>query len=236
MPAQAPQATETAHTRHWRVRVLPDSARQLSDATLRQVASRLERRLKSASDEELLAAARDIQKAHLLDRVHLVRDGGEDIVVSLLPRRPVLRIEADITRWLTATGKIYGEVSTDSPKSRAPLLRGVFERTPRNFHLSDDQVVILSEEETRIVSEAVELLQQATRSGFALREIEFVKYRGFVLALANDGPLVSVGRAPFDASLKHLGTVLATLQKKGSQALRIELDYSGKAFVKERKL
>lgn len=244
MPQRSP-ATVTRVVKHeapiapygWRVRVQPESIDRLSDATLRAVADTITRDLRTGSREELESVARKIQKAHLLDRVHLVRSGSRDVIAQLVPRKPIMRVEADRLRWLTADAKIYGEVPVPAESSiEKPLLKGIFDTTGRRRSMADDQTLRVEHDEADELREAIDLLDKTRDVKLSVKEIEFVPYRGFTLVLDGTETVVTVGRSPFDDTLRHLVSVLRTLEKRGSQAARIELDYSGKAFVKERKL
>ena len=73
-------------------------------------------------------------------------------------------------------------------------------------------------------------------SNHKIKSIEFKRFRGFFVVLQTSETEVALGRSPFSGKLVRLHEILKRLEKTSSTAARIELDYQGKAFIKEKKL
>jgi hypothetical protein len=139
---------------------------------------------------------------------------------------------------MTLDGTVFGDAADNAgnPSSASPgvIITGVFDQRP-NPTVDDSLRVIITAEERRHLFDALEVWQRSNESGVEIRQINFQKFRGFAVSLA-DGTEVVLGLKPFDYKLKKLRGILDGLKRDGVAAARIELDYEGKAFIKERKL
>ncbi len=207
----------------------------LSDATRNDIAQAGGKLITDMQEETLARAARALQSKFLADSVHLVRVAPNRISLLLKPRTPIMRVKGESIRLLSQLGHVYGTARDDH--ASLPLLSGLID-TNNVARMRDNNTLLLSAEQEVIAKEALELLallsQTTLRDSFD--EIRFVKFRGITLRSSHDDLEVTIGRSPFDRKVDGLNRILAGLKKKGSQAQRIELDYDGKAFIKEKRL
>lgn len=190
----------------------------------------------TASDETTLAqAARILQGKFLADSVHVIQTGPSRVSVLLKPRTAIMRVKADQTRLFSQHGQVYGIAKEEH--ASLPMLSGLFDTT-ENIPMRDNHVLSMSDEQQTIAGEALQLLEQVQQNKLeqSFDEIRFVKFRGFALRSSADDLEVTIGRAPFDRKISSLDRIMGSLKKRGSQAQRIELDYDGKAFIKEKRL
>jgi hypothetical protein len=110
----------------------------------------------------------------------------------------------------------------------------VFDQRP-NPQLDQSQRVITTSDERRHLEDALEIWGLVRSGEVEIKSISFQKFRGYALILADDTEIV-IGLQPFAYKLKKLQNILDGLRRDGIAASRIELDYEGKAFIKERKL
>jgi len=218
----------------WDLDVRVASGTQPTAKQLKQIQTIVHNNLSSPSQNELLKVARLVQKETLAMRVSLLRTNAKQLVMTIAMRTPALRIEADGAQYVTADGDIYGKAGEDAQE--LPMIRGIFAGRSSVFLLTDEYSVALSETEKALVDEALTLYKEATAAGFAFTEYRYVTHRGFEAFDQTTELEVSLGRAPYESRLQNLRQVLAGLKKRGSQATRIELDYDGKAFIKEKKI
>ncbi len=180
--------------------------------------------------------ARALQARFLAEDVRVVRVAKNRVYIMLTPRQSAMRIKADEMRLLSGGGQIYG--SAKDSDSALPLLSGIFDGHKETLSMRDNQTLQITEEQRTLVQEALTILTYTKERQLAdtFDEVHYIKHRGFTLRASKDGLEVAIGRAPFDRKMTSLDNILAGLRKRGSQAQRIELDYDGKAFVKEKRL
>jgi hypothetical protein len=83
--------------------------------------------------------------------------------------------------------------------------------------------------------QAVDLGARAAEQGIEVKRVHYQKFRGYSIFSPDNSEIV-VGLGPFDYKVKKLRGILEGLKRDGIVASRIELDYEGKAFIKERRL
>jgi len=174
-----------------------------------------------------------VQRKFALSKVHLIKTGADQFVLSFAQHNPVLVLFGDRPRFVTEAGLVFGEPTPDQVNGY-PRISG-FDWT-REAPSRDDSSLDLPEDEQRLVNEAVQAWLAAKGEGLQIVEVQVNRYRGMTVRLSGDSTEISLGRAPYQDKVRRLKTILGDLAKKGSQAKRIELDYEGKAFVKEEKL
>jgi len=190
----------------------------------------------SGSLAELTKAGLAIQKQDAYADVRLVKLSATMIAISVVPRHAALCIDADRWRYISTEGEVYGQVAEGQGNAcPGPTLTGLFERG-RRWVSADNLTIVLGDEEKALVKEAVVLVNEARSQNFTFGKLEVRRYRGFFGQLIPQGTEVALGRAPFAPKLDKLQGILAKLAKKNEQALRIELDYQGKAFIKLKKM
>ena len=217
------------------VQIKPTEGFELTSADESHIRDVIKATIRETGDIHLNQIARRLHKGTDFERIHIFRPESNKLVVSLKKRSPVLAVMADRLRFLTRDGVVYGESQDNKPILHR--LNGVFtSRNTDTFTLDSDNRLVTTEIERQILTEAVELNEAVKASSVAIDFIDFQEYRGFILHLAADQVEVTIGRTPFGIRLKRLESTMAHLKKSGILFSRIELDYEGKAFIKEKKL
>lgn len=225
--------------KEWRIEVMNTTGAQLPDDVRRDVYKIALKNLKTGSPAELRLLARQIEAAGLLESVRVVRPLIDTVILSAEIRRPMLLIEVGgRTRFLAADGSVFGDVNdtTISPNVPKPTVRltGIFDQRP-NPQLDQSNRVITNSDERRHLRDALEIWRLVGENKIPAKSLNFQKFRGYALTLEDETEIV-IGLKPFAYKLKKLNDILAGLARDGILAARIELDYEGKAFIKERKL
>lgn len=183
---------------------------------------------------DLDEVAKRLQNTLPAKSVGLVDAGGERVLVAVTYRVPLIRVEADLMRLLSTDGEIYGEARTE-PEKMLPLITGLFE--PREtLTWNDEGALSLDTSRRQSVKDALELIDALKKSRIVFDEIRHVPSRGLTLVNQSEKFEVFLGRAPYDKKISRLEKILVKLRVKGTTAARIELDYEGKAFIKEKAL
>lgn len=181
---------------------------------------------------DLDAVAKHLQNTLPAKSVGLVDAGADRILASIVYRVPTLRVDADVMRLLSTDGEVYGEARTE-PEKNLPLLSGLFD--PKDTLVwSSEGAVVLDEVRTQSVKDALQLLANLKTSQLAFDEIRNIPSRGLSLVNQSEKFEVFLGRPPYDKKISRLEKILVKLRLKGVTAARIELDYEGKAFIKEK--
>lgn len=196
--------------------------------------------LKSGSPEELEELAHAVEGIGSLERLHVVRPQFATIVISASIREPILLVQAGSkVRYLTSDGTVYGDASNPAtnPSGNVPsiLVSGVFDLRSGNLQLDRSAKVITTSEEQAVLMSALNLWRLCTAQNLTMKVMNYQKFRGFDVRM-DDGSEVILGTAPFEYKIEKLVGIFTKLRKQGIAASRIELDYDGKAFIKERKL
>ena len=164
-----------------------------------------------------------------LSRVEVVRTSPEKIVIGFERRTPSMRIDRGSTlRLIDSGGFIYGsccQLPAQEAESQLPLLTGL--------SAAEDGGLSPREERT-LIGEALGLNGGLIGKGIRVASLRYQNHRGFFTVMDPEGIEVSMGRAPFEDKLNRLAEVLLRIDRQ--KVSRIELDYHGKAFIKERKL
>jgi hypothetical protein len=164
----------------------------------------------------------------------LLQQSPEQLYVKIWQRQPILTTMTDKLRFVTASGVVYGIVEDEEAVASLPRLKGLFDDKHRQFTVTPHNSLTLTPFEQQLLTEAAALALLLEGDGFKVSTIDFVMHRGFLCRLKDKDTTVSFGRAPFDKKMAKLHKVLAHLASKGTSAQRIELDYIGKAFIKEK--
>ncbi len=227
----------------WRISLKPEDGATVSDQTWSTIYDTARKTLGHGSSEELKRTAAAIQRLDAFARVSVVRLSQQDVAIEVRARQPVLCVKADQLRLVGAAGEVFGSPEKDGIPCPGPVVAGVFDERAsgatggKRFTLAEDFTLEVSPEEHDGLKEAVALQAEAKRRQVKIRTMDFQKFRGFLVVLAEpDGLELELGRAPFGPKLEKLDGLLRKLHEKGEQAARIELDYQGKAFIKLKKM
>lgn len=225
--------------KEWRIEVVNGLGAPLPDDVRRDVYKIAQKGLKTGSPSELRLLSRQVESAGLLESVRIVRPLVDTVVLTAEIRRPTLLIDVGgRTRFLTADGTVFGDINDTTVQLNFPKpsvrLTGIFEQRP-NPQIDSSNRVITNSDERRHLRDALEIWRLVEENKIQVKQLNFQKFRGFALLLDDDTEIV-IGLKPFAYKLKKLNDILAGLARDGVVASRIELDYEGKAFIKERKL
>ncbi len=220
----------------WRVtlKTLDNQDESLPEDVYNKIIGLVRKNLGTGNHESLEKVAEIIQAETAFARVHVLKTAYNAVVVSFERRRPVLSVEvAGVRRFVSEDGVVYGVASNQSP---LPQILGIFPNRYKNFEYRRDQSLVMNESERTAIKEAIDLYLLGQKSELAMQSVKYEEYRGFLIVLSQEDTEVFIGRAPFEEKMRRLQTILQNLTKKGTKAARIELDYTGKAFVREKKL
>ena len=223
----------------WRIEVISKNGTPLAEDVSRQVYGIAARILRTGNPYELSILARQVESLGHLDSVTVIRPLANTVILSAEIRRPALLASVGgKIRFLTTDGTVFGDASeaSDYPAGVKPvvLVDGIFDQRP-GAGIDSSQRVIATSEEKRHLLEAIEIWQRSTDASVDVASINFKKFRGFSILLGDQTEII-IGIRPFDYKLKKLRGILDGLKRDGVVASRIELDYEGKAFIKEKKL
>ena len=224
----------------WTIQMTSPEGNPLGDDIRKEVLKVSAGILKSGSPQELDELARAVEGIGSLERLHVVRPQYATIVISAGIREPVLLVQAGPKiRYLTADGTVYGDATNPAtnPSGNVPsiLVSGVFDARGTNLQLDRSAKVITTTEEQAILLNALNLWRLCAAQNLAVKVMTYQKFRGFDVRMEDSSEVV-LGTAPFEYKIEKLVGIFTKLRKQGVAASRIELDYDGKAFIKERKL
>lgn len=174
--------------------------------------------------------ASKIQKKLSAKRVTLVSLGNNTVSIDLEMHKAIAAIEFGKKRLLSDEGKVFGNYIETRDHS-LPLIKGIGMKD--KVSLADDQSLVLDEESVQRISEARLLINEGLRYNIHYRAIHLDPYRGFQVLLKDKRIRVEMGRTPFKKRYIKLVKILSNLSRKKVNQARIELDYQGKAFIKE---
>jgi hypothetical protein len=225
--------------REWTIEVTDLNGQKLSDDLRQQIYRTAQKTLKSGSPQDLHALARAIESLGMLDAVRVIRPVSDTILVQSNLRKPALLVETGSKiRFLTTDGTVFADASDPAltAGSFVPtvLVSGVF-ASRTSLALDASMRLPLLDDERRHLLDAIEVWQKTVELGIELQIINYQRFRGFSISLT-DGSEIILGLHPFDYKLKKLRSILDGLKRDGIAAARIELDYEGKAFIKEKRL
>lgn len=181
------------------------------------------------------AASAKLQKDFEIKQVRFVQTDNHTVYVSLSFREPRFRISADQIRLLSTEGHVYGHPTTSQERS-LPLISGIFMDNDIPIRLHEDGSLALSNQQKIALQDVLHLANLAAQNNVKYDEMNYVAYRGVTLLDRQTGIEVSLGKPPFEKKISRLEKILLKLKQKGTMAERIELDYDGKAFIKEKSL
>ena len=175
-----------------------------------------------------------------LENIHVIRPQIKTIVIHANERRPFLLVRVgEKTRFLTRDGTVYGEFrdteNAPTPVKLLSVVNGVFDEHQGNRLFDHSLRLITSPEEKSILLQAISLSTIVANNNLSISGVSYQKFRGYSIKLKDETDVV-LGLYPFEHKLEKLKSIQLRLSARGVAASRIELDYDGKAFIKEKKL
>jgi len=178
--------------------------------------------------------AQQIQAKFTFDQVSIVQTGGSSLAIEYRPRHPIMRVKADEIRLVSAAGQIYG-VARHPTDDGLPLIEGLNFGSNDHLKWSDAKTLVLDAKTETALKEILTLHNDAKAAGFNFDLYSYAPFRGITTHEVQKNIEIVVGRPPYAQRLESLKKILSNLEQRGSQAQRIELDYQGKAFIKEKR-
>jgi hypothetical protein len=225
--------------KQWRIEMIDSNGTPLPEEIRRDVYKLAAKGLKTGTPSELLSLAKRINTLGVLESVRVIRPVIDTLILTAKLRRPVLLIDvAGRTQFLTADGTVFGDANHSPPNPHFILpsvrLTGIFDETRKPQSDQSNQIITTSSEREYLM-DALDIWRLVSENDIPIKQLDFQKFRGYTLTLKDDTEII-IGIKPFEYKLKKLNDILAGLARDGVIASRIELDYEGKAFIKERKL
>ena len=202
----------------------------IEDLSLRKNVDSLIERQDHHTQSDLKKLSSLIQKHISAKRISLVSPDPQSVIVQIEMHQPIAVINFGSKRLLSRAGKIFGKFN-ESDHHHLPMITGI--APDSKIQLNPDQSVLLDRKISPLVKEALLLIKDGLSYNINYRGIHLDKYRGFQVLLSEKRIRVEMGRAPFKQRYKKLTKILSDLNNKNVNQARIELDFHGKAFVKE---
>jgi hypothetical protein len=182
------------------------------------------------SRQELTKRVYKIQNLLAAKAISLIQTKPNHYSILMDFHSPKFAVKLHTTRLVNPNGRVYGKIQ-QGQQDLLPILRGIDIKTKPE--ILPDQTLHLEPNVQNTIDEALLLINQSLSYNITYKDIEFDPYRGFRGHLGNLRISVEFGRRPFDKKLHRLRKILNDLIKQGRRSARIELDYQGKAFVRE---
>jgi len=214
----------------WHVEIYDENKQKVSKELENRVYELIQLAHRGNVPLSLSKLAKFIQNRIYQSSVHLFLSGQHQLILTVTSYKPYLRILADIPRYVTKNGQIYGN---DSMKDDRSTLIGIF---PSGYiwKFHEDQSLRLESREHKLVLEAISLFQFLRKENLDIEKIFFRKFQGFSFNIRSYDTVILVGRRPFNQKLKNLANMLKKFNHQLTDIARIDLDYQGKIFIKKR--
>lgn len=210
-------------------RPILQATRGLSDSERNSILEKY-RQIQTSTPEQLHRFSEQLYKNLGLRSIQMIQTAPDRITLATEPFVPALVVELDKLRYVTDDGIVFGTAPA-SEGSGLTVLRGLYKvpAGPRR----DNGTVIIGEANQRIVNDALLAIKEAKRYNIKYRSLTYDEFLGLSGDLLEPNYRVALGFAPFDAKYEKLKKIIDTLKEQGAQAATIELDYKGKAFIKQ---
>ncbi|MBP9706898.1 MAG: hypothetical protein KBD78_04590 [Oligoflexales bacterium] len=213
------------------------NAHALSDAEHLLIKKFLKKNMSDGTHQELTNLANLIYQNSEFDAVRVYKVAENRLELRLSRRQAFMLIEADAWRLLTENGTIYGRASTSSvEEGHFVRLNGIFKNPRSLVRNSSNNFLDVDPEDRGRIMNAIELYKNLTKRNIMIEDIIFDHYRGFSIRLKEPQTEVVLGFGEFDHKLVRMEKIMARLAKDAKYASKIELDFEGKAFIKEAPL
>ncbi|MBC7530350.1 MAG: hypothetical protein H7318_02165 [Oligoflexus sp.] len=180
--------------------------------------------------KELAGFSKDLYRTMGLRSIQLIQTAPDRIAIATETFTPKLVADLDKMRFVTDDGIVFGGMTT-AKAGNLPVLHGLYKSSP--FTKSENDTFVLSAANQRIVDEALLAIQEASRYNIQYRSLTFDEFRGLSAEMLEPNYRIILGFHPFDAKYLKLEKIIESLKDRGLSSATIELDYKGKAFVKE---
>ena len=178
--------------------------------------------------------AKTIQQQSDFAQVVVVNPYPHKYWIVVEKRKALLSIVADKKRLISQSGEVYGSYQEDLHAHLATV-DGIFDKKTQLTKLTNNSF-LLSDKQRELILTCKKLLLFAKDSNVSLKKISYARYRGFYVLLHQPAIKVVVGSSPQRKHFVKLMGLLSSLENTKDNIDTIELDYNGKAFIKEKTL
>lgn len=181
----------------------------------------------------LSSVSESIQKSLNASEVTAFKTSFGRVHIQVEPRIPLFKIKADKVRYVSTRGALYGVAEKND--ASVPFVKGILENTRRLKFQKDKSAKLTEKEQLRI--EKLLTLHRATKDlSLTVSEYKYIPFRGFQMVIGAQEIQVLIGEAPFERNLSKLVELLEEVKASDKKISLIEMDYNGKAFIKEKEL
>jgi hypothetical protein len=165
-----------------------------------------------------------------LRRIDLVQTAPFRLSIATHPFVASLVVELDRPRFVTDDGVIFGQLSPNEATT-LPMLRGLDRSAP--LIRTANGTFVPGAGQQRQIEEALLAIKEGRRYNILYRSLTYDDFRGLSGELVEPSYRITLGFRHFENKYLKLDKILTSLKQRGLTAATIELDYKGKAFVKE---
>tara|TARA_B100000524_G_scaffold348077_1_gene251530 strand:- start:195 stop:1058 length:864 start_codon:yes stop_codon:yes gene_type:complete len=216
----------------WEVNFETQVGHFLSSTKRTQILSKIKETLKQKKEITLQELVKAIHQSSNFSKVQVLQPHPQKILIKVWQREANLAIEADTLRMISTKHEVYGKC-LDNKCFHLPVLSGVFAED-KIFKKTENNSFMLSKKEIKIIKSAKDLIDEMKKNKIHPTNIIFEAYRGFQALISPQPIHVTIGMKPFKTKIKRLAEILTQTKDKSMNIEQIELDYSGKAFIKEK--
>lgn len=165
-----------------------------------------------------------------LRSITLIRTAPERLSIGTEPFSAALIVELDRRRFATDDGIIFGEF-TEGTVSSLPVLKGLDRR--QNMVRTANGTYHVTAGNQKIIDEALLAIHEGSKYNIKYRSLVYDDFRGISGDLEATDYRVTLGFKPYSNKYMKLEKIILSLKERGLSSATIEVDYKGKAFVKE---
>ncbi len=171
-----------------------------------------------------------VQEGVGLRKIELIQSTPYRIMIASHPFVPKMMVELDSLRFVSDDGIIFGRVN-EGDNFSIPTLRGLDRKTILSKNKNGTYITTSGNQ--RIIEESLLALQIGEVHGVHFKSLYYDDFRGISGELVDPTYRITLGFRPFESKFVKLDKILPNLRERGITSASIELDYKGKAFVKE---
>ncbi len=180
--------------------------------------------------ETLPPFAERLHQSMGLRSITLIRTGPQRLSIGTEPFAAAMIVELDRRRFATDDAIVFGE-ATDGAGSSLPVLKGLDRRNlPER---TANGTFLVSSGNQKIIEETLLAIHEGSKYNIKYRSLVYDDFRGLSGDLEASNYRVTLGFKPYSNKYMKLEKIILSLKERGLSSATIELDYKGKAFVKE---
>ncbi len=188
------------------------------------------RHLSEVTPETLAPLALELHQSMGLRSINVIQTKPFQIHVATEPFVAAMVVELDMWRFVTDDGIVFGQ-TTEREVQTLPVLKGLDRKAP--LVRSPNGTIVPSSGNQRIIDDTLLAISEGKRYNIEYRTLLYDDFRGLAGELQEPAYKVTLGFTPYSNKYLKLEKILTSLKQRGLTSATIELDYKGKAFVKE---